>query len=175
MHWKCIKIHNLLRFKPSDSLCWFFFFPPDHTERRGLVTLRGHGCAVFATHGRYLEFPQVLQWDPAGSHGAGTRGAKDRMVQPLRPPSFLRNDRGQLWRHADEPHKDPQHSLQSKFILTTQMWIYAKIKVTFRWYVINLLTSEMWKSTPKSLNYNNSSAVYAVSTIPTDSDAEKSG
>lgn len=98
-----------------------------HPEGRGLSSLRGHGRAVPAAYGRYLEPLQVLQQHPAGGHGAGTRGPEDRVVQPLCAPPFLRCDGGQLRRDADESHEDPAHHVQSKLASPTGL----KCEVSF--------------------------------------------
>lgn len=93
-----------------------------HPEGRGFVALRRHRCALPAADGRRLEPLQVLQRHPAGSHGAGARGAQDRLVQPLRPPPFLRGNGRQLRRHADEPHQNPQHHVQSEATKVLSGW-----------------------------------------------------
>lgn len=85
-----------------------------HPEGCGLSALRWHGRVVPAAHGWHLEPLQVLQQHSAGGNGPGTWGPKDRVVQPLCTPPFLRSHRGQLWCDADESHEDPGRCVQSK-------------------------------------------------------------
>ena len=93
---------------------------PGHPEGCGLITLRGHRCPVPAAHGWYLESPKVLQQHSACSNGSRAWGPQNWLVQPLCTPPFLRGHRGQLWCHADESYKDPQHAVQSK----VKTWSY---------------------------------------------------